>query len=66
MALKTKKSLACRHCGGAMIDRFEELTCVMCGRPYSHVCENCQNVEEVATKQVQGSSRKTSRKVHAA
>lgn len=36
-----KSTLECRHCGGAMIDRFEEITCVMCGRPASHSCDNC-------------------------
>ncbi|MBI5814097.1 MAG: hypothetical protein HZB29_00620 [Nitrospinae bacterium] len=64
MVVKAKNSLACRHCGGAMIDRFDELTCVMCGRPYAHVCDNCRNLE--TEKQVVGASRKQGRKASAA
>ena len=44
--LKRKPALECGHCGGAMIDRFEEMTCVMCGRASYHVCENCLRTEE--------------------
>lgn len=46
MKKKIGKAPTCKHCGGAMIDRFDELTCVMCGRISSHSCENCLKLEE--------------------
>lgn len=32
----------CKHCGGILIDRLNEISCVMCGRSTDHICENCQ------------------------
>ncbi len=32
----------CKHCGGTLIDRLNEISCVMCGRSTDHICENCQ------------------------
>lgn len=56
--LKRKPVLECGHCGGAMIDRFEEMTCVMCGRASYHVCENCIRVVEEEKPSVAQKGRK--------
>jgi len=50
MRQKSEKRRVCRHCGGALIDKVEETSCIMCGRLASHVCERCQFVEERAAK----------------
>ncbi|VAX17298.1 hypothetical protein MNBD_NITROSPINAE01-1001 [hydrothermal vent metagenome] len=42
MSVKTEDKAICRHCGGALIERFDEVNCVMCGRASNHICDNCQ------------------------
>lgn len=41
MSVKKGRKI-CRHCGGALIDRIEEVICIMCGRPEGHSCGACQ------------------------
>lgn len=45
MSNKSLGNKICRHCGGALIDKVEEVNCIMCGRPSTHICENCQYVD---------------------
>ncbi|MBF0170894.1 MAG: hypothetical protein HQK87_07385 [Nitrospinae bacterium] len=45
MTNSRKGAARCRHCGGALIERFGEGSCVMCGRAAEHMCDLCQFVE---------------------
>jgi len=46
MEIQSGERLVCRHCGGALMKRDEDATCIMCGRISTHICDNCQFTEE--------------------
>lgn len=41
-----RKIVRCRHCGGAMRDYRDGISCLLCGRSLEHSCDHCRNPEE--------------------
>ncbi len=41
MTREINTAQTCRHCGGTLIDRFEDARCLQCGRVSGHVCPAC-------------------------
>lgn len=58
-------ALRCKHCGGALVDKLDEIACVLCGRTQDHICDNCQYLEEpkpVVTPRKSARKRKKGKK----
>ena len=65
MSESKSTSSQCKHCGGALIDKLDDIACVMCGRVQGHLCENCQfkdEPKEAKAPKARPSSRKPARK----
>lgn len=45
LAQEERKVIRCSHCGGAMRDYREGVSCLLCGRTLEHSCERCKYPE---------------------
>jgi hypothetical protein len=52
----------CNHCGGAIINRYDDTVCVMCGRNATHKCDLCQFVTIERALKDEGDGNKPARK----
>ncbi len=65
MAQENPTRQICRHCGGFMLDKIDEISCVMCGRREGHQCERCLITDDekpANEERPKTSARKTGRK----
>lgn len=42
---ENRRIVRCSHCGGAMRDYREGITCILCGRSPEHFCDRCHYPE---------------------